>query len=45
MKNLFGELNLTWPKLIIFAIIAGLYTGLMAFLPQARDTSFADISK
>ncbi len=44
MKKLFGELNLTWPKLIIFAIIAGLYTGLMAFLPQARDTSFADIS-
>ena len=44
MKKLFGELNLTWPKLIIFAIIAGVYTGVMALIPQARDTSFADIS-
>ncbi len=44
MRKLFGELNLTWPKVIIFAIIAGLYTGFMAYLPQARDTSFADIS-
>jgi len=44
MRKLFGGLNLTWPKLIIFAIIAGLYTGFMAYLPQARDTSFADIS-
>ena len=44
MKKLFGELNLTWPKLIIFAIIAGVYTGIVAQIPQARDTSFADIS-
>ena len=44
MKKLFGELNLTWPKLIIFAIIAGIYTGIVAQIPQARDTSFADIS-
>ena len=44
MKKLFGELDLTWPKLIIFAIIAGVYTGIMALIPQARDTSFADIT-
>lgn len=44
MRKLFGGLNLTWPKLIIFAIIAGVYTGFMAYLPQAKDTSFADIS-
>ena len=44
MKKLFGELNLTWPKVIIFAIIAGVYTGIVAQIPQARDTSFADIS-
>ena len=44
MKILFGELNLTWPKVIIFAIIAGIYTGVVAQIPQARDTSFADIS-
>lgn len=44
MKKLFGGLDITWPKLIVFAVIAGLYTGLMAFLPAAKDTSFADIS-
>ena len=44
MKKLFGGLNLTWPKLIIFAVIAGVYTGVMALLPITTDTSFADIS-
>ena len=44
MKKLFGGLNLTWPKLIIFAVIAGLYTGLMAMIPAAQNTSFADIT-
>ena len=43
MKKLFGEINLTWPKLIVFAIIAGLYTALMAILPT-KDTSFGDIT-
>lgn len=44
MKKLFGGIDLTWPKLICFAVIAGLYTGLMAYLPMAKGTSFADIS-
>ena len=44
MKKLFGSLNITWPKLIVFAVIAGVYTGVMALLPIARETSFADIS-
>ncbi len=44
MKKLFGQINLTWKKLILFAVIAGLYTGVMAALPIAKDTSFADIS-
>ena len=44
MRKLFGGINLNWPKLIIFAVIAGLYTGLMAYLPQTQDTSFADIT-
>ena len=43
-RKCFGELNITWPKLIIWAIIAGVYTGIMAMIPAARDTSFADIS-
>ncbi len=44
MKKLFGGINLTWKKVVIFAIIAGIYTGIMALLPITRNTSFADIS-
>ena len=44
VKNLFGGIDLNWKKLIIFAIIAGVYTGVMAMLPIAKDTSFADIT-
>ena len=44
VKKLFGGINLTWKKLIIFAIIAGIYTAIMAMLPIVQDTSFADIT-
>lgn len=35
---------MTWKKLIIFAIIAGVYTAVMAILPITADTSFRDIA-
>ena len=44
MKKLFGGINLTWKKLIIFSIAAGVYTALMAILPITKDTSFRDIA-
>ena len=44
IKKLFGGINLTWKKLIIFAVIAGAYTALMAILPATKDTSFEDIT-
>ena len=44
MKKIFGEINLTWKKLIIFSIIVGIYTGIMALLPITKNTSFEDIS-
>ena len=44
IKNWFGGINLTWKKLIIFAIIAGVYTAIMAMLPMAKDTSFSDLT-
>ena len=44
MKRLFGEINLTWKKVIIFACLIGIYTGVMALLPITRNTSFRDIS-
>ncbi len=44
MKRLFGGIDLTWKKLIVCAVIAGVYTGIAAMLPFTRDTSFRDIS-
>ena len=44
MKRLFGGINLTWRKLIIFALVAGAYTALMALIPVTKDTSFRDIA-
>ena len=44
MKKLFGGLNITWGKLILFAVICGIYTGIMAMLPITENTSFRDIS-
>ncbi len=44
MKKLFGKLNLNWPKVIIFAILIGIYSAVMAMLPIAKDTSFTDLT-
>ena len=44
MKKVFGGINLTWPKLIIIAIVMGIYTGIMAMLPVVKDTSFSDLT-
>jgi hypothetical protein len=44
MKKLFGGLNLNWPKIIIFAIIIGLYTGIIAMIPAVRYTSLITIT-
>ncbi len=44
IKKLFGGINLTWGKLIIFAVVAGVYTAIVAMLPVTKDTSFRDIA-
>ena len=44
VKKVFGDVDLTWKKIIIFAIIAGIYTAIMAMVPIAKDTSFSDIT-
>ena len=43
LQKLFGGINLTWPKLIIFAVIMGIYTALMAMLVPDGN-SFHDIA-
>lgn len=44
LKKLFGGIDLTWKKVITFAVLAGVYTAIMAMIPAAKDTSFADIT-
>jgi len=44
MKKLFGEINLTWLKVIILAIVIGIYTAIMAMLPLTAHTSFSDLA-
>ncbi len=44
LKKLFGGTDLTWKKVILLAIAAGVYTAIMALLPITKDTSFADIT-
>lgn len=36
---------MTWIRVILFAVIAGVYTGLVMFVPAFEDTSFQDIGK
>ena len=43
LKKVFGGLNITWPVVIIGAVIAGIYTGVMAMMPGVQDTSLTDI--
>ncbi len=42
MKKLFGELNLSWKKIILSAIIIGIIVGLLNCVPALFDTSFRD---
>ena len=43
MKRLFGELNMNWLAVILFAAIAGIYTGGILLVDFLKDTSFQDI--
>lgn len=44
MKKIFGGLNITWIRLIIFAIIIGISVGLLNSVPFLRDTTVSDIA-
>lgn len=43
-KNHSRNINLTWPKLIIMAVIAGIITAVIALIPALSDTSFSAIT-
>ena len=43
MKRIYGELKMSWPALILFAIAAGVYTGGIMVVDCLSGTSFQDI--
>ena len=44
IKKLFGGIDLTWPKLMTAAVIAGAFTAAMAIIPALHHTSFIAIT-
>ncbi|MER2106720.1 MAG: hypothetical protein ABS949_07260 [Solibacillus sp.] len=44
IKKYFGEFNMTWPRVILLAIITAVYTALINQVPFLKDTSFQDIA-
>ena len=44
LKKYFGEFNMTWPRVLLLALITAVWTAAMAAIPLLNDTSFEDIS-
>lgn len=44
IRKIFGSFKMTWPKVIIFALITAVYTALINRVPFLYDTSFQDIA-
>ena len=44
IKKLFGGIEMTWPKVIIMAVITAVYTALINQVPFLKETSFQDIA-
>lgn len=43
LENLYGKLNMSWLRVLLFAVAAGVYTGVVLVIPVLKDTSFQDI--
>ena len=43
LKKLFGGIDLTWPKLITAAVVAGVLTAVIALIPGIERTSLHTI--
>lgn len=44
LKKIFGGINLTWPKVIIMAVVAAIYTAAVAIIPALQETSLHTIA-
>lgn len=44
LKKLFSETGISWLRVIVFAVVLGLYTGVICLFPAIRETSLHDIA-
>lgn len=44
VKKYFGEFEMTWPRVIIFAVLTAVLTAVLNLIPALYDTSFQDIA-
>ncbi len=44
LKKLFGGINLSWAKIIVAAVVFGVFTAVMAIWPAVKETSFNTIT-
>ena len=44
IKKVFGGIEMTWPKVIIMAVVTAAYTALINQVPFLKETSFQDIA-
>lgn len=44
MKKYFGEFDMTWPKVIIFAVMTDVLTAVLNLIPALHDSSFQDVA-
>ena len=44
LKNRFGKTKITWPSVLLLAVLSAIYTAVMAIIPVFKDTSFSDIA-
>ncbi len=44
LRNPFGDLGMSWPAVVLFAVVVGVYTGTVASIPALEGTSFSDIA-
>lgn len=43
MNHIFGKLKMEWLSVVLFAVAAGIYTGIVMAIDPLKDTSFQDI--
>ena len=44
LRKCFGGIDMTWPKVLIFAVISAVYTAAVNLIPALSDTSLQDIA-